>query len=177
MKKKIYKYIAAFAVLCLVFLSVCKTVDMHRDGAKLRDGRYYFYARYASGSQQLVWDVNYGMEAAGTNVQLWTENYGASQQFYLSNEGENTFCILFGENGLCVGENSDAGNVEVQQYTGDYNQLWRVERVGHTQYFTFQNIGSGLYAEYVKSETEKFFNIEVNQFTEDDMTFYFMLVK
>lgn len=177
MKKKTYRYIGAVLVFCLILLSVCKVVDMHRDGTKIRDSWYYIYAQYAFGSDQLVWDVNYGMEAAGTNIQLWTENYGVSQRFYLQSEGDNTYCILFGEGELCVGIADDGENVELQQYTGSENQLWEIKRVDHTQYFTIKNLSNGLYAEYVQSESERFFNIAVRQLTEDDSTFYFMLVK
>lgn len=177
MKKRLYKYIGAIFVFCLILFGVCKVVDMHIDNTKIRDNWYYIYVQYASGFNQLVWDVNYGIEQEGTNVQLWTENHGTSQRFYFCNEGEDVYSIRYGEGQMCLGVAADGNNVEVQQYRESKNQLWEIKRVGHTQYFTIQNLDNGLYAEYVKSDSTKFFNISVQEFIDGDVTFYFQLVK
>jgi Ricin-type beta-trefoil lectin domain-like len=92
-------------------------------------------------------DVAKGSTASGANVQQWTCNGLAPQDWKLTGKGSGYFTLTAKVSGLCldVSGGSTAPGANVQQWTcnGTGAQLWRVVNVGRS-YYTLTAKVSGL---------------------------------
>ena len=101
-------------------------------GTSLISGIPYYITNKNSG---LSLDLPDGKLDAGTNIQQWDFNKSWAQQWRLTAVDDEYFRIAsMGDEGKCVAvaENSasDGINVELQEYTGADNQLFRLEKSG-----------------------------------------------
>ena len=101
-------------------------------GTDLLSGVSYFITNKNSG---LSLDLPEGKLDAGTNIQQWDFNKSWAQQWRLIAVDDTYFRIVsLGDEGKCVAvaENSanDGINVELQQYTGADNQLFKLVKSG-----------------------------------------------
>lgn len=173
MKKYIMKFLGGLLVFCIIFLFCAKIVDLHRDGIVLRDGTYYFNSAYHNGLARLVVDVTDGMDQVDTSLRLWPVNYSYAQQFELENIEGHKYIIRYGS--LCLGVNDDTQDVVLQEYNGQEEQQWDIERINSSQYFRITNAKSGLSMEAVKEQQVTYYAIKVTQYIQEDKSFYFQL--
>lgn len=101
-------------------------------GTDMLSGVTYFITNKNSG---LSLDITEGNLTDGTNIQQWDFNKSWAQQWRLVSVDDTWFKIVsLGDESKCVAvaENSanDGINVELQNYTGEDNQLFKLEKNG-----------------------------------------------
>ena len=92
-----------------------------------------FYIKNAFSGQYL--DVYDGIASDGTNVIQYTYNGGKNQQWYISENGDDTFTLHSGINSNYVldvngGSSSDLANIQLWSYNGSDAQKFRI---GYTE--------------------------------------------
>lgn len=108
------------------------SVSVTLSGTELLSGVNYFISNKNSG---LSLDITEGKLTDGTNIQQWDFNKSWAQQWRLVSVDDTWFRIVsLGDESKCVAvaENSadDGINVELQNFTGADNQLFRLEKNG-----------------------------------------------
>lgn len=98
-----------------------------------------FYKIVLRKNNSFVLDVNGANYANGTNVQIWTDNGGANQQWKLIDVGGGYYEIASrGNQSYCVDESqvtpANGSNVQIWQYVGNDRQQWKFIDVGGGYY-------------------------------------------
>lgn len=171
MKKLLNKYLTGLVVFIVIALTVCKVVDMHTDGIKIRDGYYYIcQSTYTT----RIFDIPYAVQDVGTKVQMRDMSDGANQRFYIQYVEDEKYCIRYWNNDMCLGVGS-SGAVELQQYSEQETQLWKMERTENTQYFTISSCATGLYMKMSWSDEYKALLVSLEQLDSEDQNYYFRM--
>ncbi|MDO5702184.1 MAG: RICIN domain-containing protein [Lachnospiraceae bacterium] len=104
-------------------------------------GFYYIYPKCSSSKVLTVKD---GSKQAGANVYLFQYGAKIKQQFYISPQGDGTYCIKNARSGLALetknGAITNYANVQQGRYRKLAYQKWYIIKSG--SYYVFQNAAS-----------------------------------
>ncbi len=94
----------------------------------LLSGISYFITNKDNG---FVLDLMNGLVDDGTTIRQWEKNGSFAQQWRIISEGEDNSCriVSLGDESKCVTV-SDNGELVLQTYTGDANQIWKLTKQG-----------------------------------------------
>jgi hypothetical protein len=123
------------------------------------DGTYRIIARHSGKAL----DVTGGSTADGANVEQWTYNGGANQQWTLTNLGSGQYKIIGVGSGksLDVANNStaDGANVDIWSYSGSNNQRFTFTATS-AGYFRITPVNSGKAVDVANSSTADGANVD-----------------
>jgi hypothetical protein len=125
--------------------SICKPYFARGPAAGTRDstgfvsgGRY----RLINVQNGLCLDVSADSRLPGGNIQQWTCNNLAPQNFIFTSVGNNLWTVVGQNSGLCMdvagGSTTPGANIQQERCVGTTSQQWRIVNVGYG-YYTLVN--------------------------------------
>lgn len=132
------------------------------DGTQtVEDGKYEIVTKLAS---NMIVDVSAGSSNNGANVQIWADANEKQQKFDFTYVGGGSYKIICRRSGkaLTVSTSGTAysSNVYQNTYTGDLNQLWKIEKNSDGTYYIISKY-NGRYLDVDNGKTSNVTNVRV----------------
>ena len=143
MNKKIFKFtlFLFLYILCIMLLSTNKSNAEER----INDGVYRIRSAV---SKNYVLDVTDNSQSNCANVEIWGNNEGENQKFYIKSVSNGYYTIKAVHSGKYIdvekGSKVNGANVLQYDYNGASNQMWLIKSAGDGYYHIISKC-SGLY--------------------------------